>query len=384
MRGSNVPRIDPSIVRAATRLRRELHAHPETANQEKETARRICEFLADHGIKPWRTNLGGHGVMFRLGGNRAGPNILLRADLDALPIKERDKPSYRSKNPGAHHACGHDGHMAMLAVALVELATRPTVAGNVYGLFQPAEETGEGAARVLADLDLAKLKLDAAFAIHNLPGLHLGSLGLRTGTAAKPSMGLELEMQGKRTHASEPERGRNPIPALAGLARFVQRGSKPTSGKRKAFATIVGVDSGPANYGVSPGEARLALTLRGNAQPDLDRLEQRILRTARSAAKGDALTLGLKRHDVFRETRNHPKAVQLALAAARRAGLSTVKMPAPLSASEDFGRFTENTPGALMLLGAGVDHAPLHAADYDFPDELLERGIRLWLSLADP
>lgn len=371
-------KVDASLVRAAIRLRRELHAQPEIANQEKETARRVREFLADYGVKPWRTNVGGHGLLFRMRGDGSDDSVLLRADLDALPIEEQTLSPYGSKNPGRHHACGHDGHMAMLAAALAHLAKAPVFGGTVYGLFQPAEETGEGAARVLADL--GPLRIDESYAIHNFPGLPVGTLGVRTGTAAKPSMGLEIELTGRRTHASTPEKGRNPIPTLSRLATDVQR--RATTTHRAAFATIVGVDSGPANYGVSPGSARLALTIRGGNQSQLDRLEKRVLAVAQRRAKIDGLRLDVRERDVFRETRNHPQAVRRARAAARRAGLRIRMLAEPLSASEDFGRFTERSKGALVLLGAGQRHAPLHAADYDFPDGLLPYGVRLWLGLA--
>ncbi len=372
------PKVDAAILRDATRLRRELHADPEIANQEKETARRVREFLADYGVKPWRTNVGGHGLVFRLPGEDSDDTMLLRADLDALPIDEQNRFAHRSKNPRRHHACGHDGHMAMLAAALAQLANEPNPIGTVYGLFQPAEETGEGAVRVIADLD--RRSFEESYAIHNFPGLPVGTLGVRTGTAAKPSLGLAIELTGRRTHASTPENGRNPIPTLARLATEIQRRSTPTP--RAAFTTIVGVDSGPTNYGVSPGAARLALTLRGANQSQLDRLEKRVLALAQRRAKGEALRMRVREHDVFRETRNHPQAVRRATLAARRAGLAVRKMPEPLSASEDFGRFTERSKGALLLLGAGGRHAPLHSADYDFPDEILGHGIRLWLGLA--
>ncbi|HEX9815812.1 MAG TPA: amidohydrolase [Candidatus Thermoplasmatota archaeon] len=380
MKAAKPLKIDASVLREATTLRRDLHAHPEIANQEQGTARRIREFLGDHGLKAWRKNLGGHGLLFQIEGNEAGSRVLLRADLDALPIDEQNRVPHRSKNPGNHHACGHDGHMAMLAAALAQLSKEPEFSGTAYGLFQPAEETGEGAARVLADLG-STFKFDEAYAIHNYPGLPIGSLGVRTGTAAKPSMGLAIELTGRRTHASEPELGRNPIPTLGRVANDIQRQPTPVARRRTAFATIVGLDSGPTNYGVSPASARLALTLRGNTQIQLDRLRARILEMAVRRATEDRLAIQVRERDVFRETRNHPHAVRRASDAARSAGLSIVTMRQPLSASEDFGRFTERAQGALLLLGAGRTQAPLHSAGYDFPETILDPGARLWLSL---
>lgn len=373
--------IETDLVADARAFRRVLHSFPETANKERGTARRLEAHLAGYGLKPWRRNVGGAGLLYRIDGRLPGPTRLLRADLDALPIEERTGAPHASRHPGAHHACGHDGHTAMLAAALAQLARQPTFRGATLGLFQPAEETGEGAAKVLASFRPARLSIQRAFGIHNFPGMPMGEVGVCTGTAAKPSMGLEIEMLGRRTHASEPHLGRNPIPVLAKVAQSIQRGSVPPTAKRRAFATIVGLDSGEFNFGVSPGRARLALTIRGDEQASLDRLLDETMRAAQKAARDGRLRVRFTEHDVFRETRNDVRAVEDVASAAREVGLPVRRLRRPLSASEDFGRFTDRWPGALILLGAGTAHPPLHSDVYDFPDDLLERGANLWLSL---
>lgn len=375
--------VDADLLRNARRLRRALHQHPEVALHEHATARRVRAFLRDYGLRPWRSALGGTGLLYRIPGRGRGPAVLWRADLDALPIRERTGAAHASRRPGAHHACGHDGHMAMLAAALAQLARDRRHAGGVYGLFQPAEETGEGAERVLRALGRDRLRLDRVYAIHNHPGLPLGVVGVRAGTAARPSMGLEIGMAGRRTHASAPHLGRSPIPALARLALKIDGFAGAENARdRRAFASMVGLNSGPNNYGVSPGTASLAVTLRGDTQAHLDRLRRRVEAAASGEARRRALRVSLVPHDVFRETRNDARAAADVVGAARRAGLRVRRGQDPLSASEDFGRFTERWPGALALLGAGAAHAPLHAADYDFPDALLPLGARLWLGLA--
>jgi amidohydrolase len=372
---------DASLLRSATAFRRALHAAPETAHHESATAKRVEEFLREQGLRPWLRNVGGHGLVYRIQGS-SRRTLLFRAELDALPIHEETRRAHASRLPGNHHACGHDGHMAMLAAALAQLAHGPRPASSVLAVFQPAEETGEGAARLVAPLASKVGVVDGAFAIHNFPGLPSGTVGVRNGTAAKPSMGLEITMKGRRTHASEPQHGRTPLPALARLVQKVQPHAVAPHRSRSAFATLIGLNSGPNNFGVSPGEATLALTLRGDTQPRLDRLERTIVEAARRVARSEQLRVRLQSRDVFRETRNHPAAVREARRAAARAGLPVKTLEEPLSASEDFGRFTERWPGALILLGAGERHAPLHHARYDFPDPLLGAGIRFWLALA--
>ena len=389
--------VDRDLLRRTVAFRRDLHRWPEPSNAERGTARRVEAFLRDAGLRPLARGLGGHGLMFRVQGEREGragrggrggrggdgPRLLFRADLDALPIAERTGLPHRSRHAGTHHACGHDGHMAMLAGALAALHADPDFRGEVIGLFQPAEETGEGARRVVDALVSRRERFDQVLAIHNLPGLPVGSVGIRRGVAARASTGLEVAVTGRRGHASEPDHAANPLPALARLALALQpRATVADRFAGRTLSTLVGWRSEGPNFGVSPGGASLFATLRGDRTRDVEGLIASVGRRAQRLARAEGLRVELRRHDPFPHTGNAATVVAGARRAAARAGLTAVAPPHPLSASEDFGHFTARWPGALLLLGAGVRRPPLHSAAYDFPDSLVARGIGLWRALA--
>lgn len=269
----------------------------------------------------------------------------------------------------------------MLAASLVALHSRPDFAGEVVGLFQPAEETGAGARRVLDELG-PRTGFSRAFAIHNYPGLPVGSVGIRRGVAARASAGLEIHVMGRRGHASEPDRAVNPLPVLARLAIELQ--SVPTIADRfqgRTLATLIGWRSDGPNFGVSPASGSLFATLRGDRGVDLRRLYASVRRRAKRLGAAQGIIVGFRTHDPFPHTENHPAAATEARLAAKKVGLLLRPQRHPLSGSEDFGHFTARWPGALILLGAGEGCPPLHSNRYDFPDALLRPGIRLWCQL---
>lgn len=370
------------LVGAAAKLRHALHRSPDPSNDEAGTAARVERFLREFGLRPFRRGIGGHGLLYRVRGRRRGPRRLFRADLDALPIVEQNRIPYRSRRSGAHHACGHDGHMAMLAASLVALHSRADFGGEVVGLFQPAEETGEGARRILDELG-PRTGFNRVFAIHNCPGLPVGSVGIRRRVAARASAGLEIRLVGRRGHASEPDRAVNPLPILARLAIELQ--SIPTIADRfqgRTLATLIGWRSDGPNFGVSPASGSLFATLRGDRNVDLRRLQYGIRRRAQRLGAAYGISVGVRTHDPFPHTENHPTAAAEAIRAAQGVGLVVKPQRHPLSGSEDFGHFTARWPGALILLGAGEECPPLHSDRYDFPDALLRPGVNLWCQLA--
>lgn len=339
-----------------TQLRHALHAHPRIADDESDTAARIAAFLEAGGVHVTR-GVGGHGVLARVGA--PGPGPLLRADLDGLPLVEASGVAHAATN-GAHHACGHDGHMAMLAGALVRMSHDKTV----YGLFQPAEETGHGMLRCLEDLDI---EVTHCFAIHNLPGVPLGTVQVRQGTSALASTGLRIELQGRRSHASEPEKGINPIPTAARIIQAVDAAP--------GTSAMVEVRGGGPTYGTSAGDAMVGMTLRGSTE-EVDAMIVTALK-----AIGPEVEASHERIEPFPACNNDDAAVGLVQQAAKAAGMAC-HAPDPYPWSEDFGYAMARWPGALIGLGSG-DISPLHDSKYDFPDALLEPGIRFWLALAE-
>lgn len=360
---------------AAIRLRHALHARPDTAGNETEAAALVKDFLAERGMDPVASDLAGHGLLYRLGD---APFRLLRADLDALPLDEATGAPHASVNEGRHHACGHDGHMAMLAGALAELGADHDGPG-VLALFQPAEETGEGMAACLDDRRLSDLDVEAAFAIHNVPGFEQGTVVVREGVAAVASTGLRIDLRGQTSHAAEPERGRNPIPAAAAVAARVGglAGDRPG-----AVASIVGIGGGGERYGTSAGDAWIAMTLRAAADEDLAAMVVHIEEVSAEAAEAANVEVSSRLVEPFPATVNAAAAARAVRDAADRAGLSVEAPAAPFAWSEDFGHATATWGGALIGLGAGKQQPDLHSPKYDFPDALVPVGIRLWRELA--
>lgn len=362
-------------------LRHALHQHPELSGAEADTASRLEAFLAGHGLTPVAEGVGGHGLLYCLEGSPEGPALLLRADLDALPIAEATGCPHGSAYQGRHHACGHDGHAAMLAGALAALS-RASLPGPLYALFQPAEETGTGMARCLAHPALADLEVARAYAFHNVPGAPMGQVIMREGPAAPASTGLRITLTGRRSHASEPHLGRNPIPLLGELIQLIQAAPGQLPFGRAGLATLVHVGAEGENYGMSPGTAQLGLTLRADHQADLEAMRQALTRQVEARAEAAGLTAVLDLVDPFPAVFNDAASAREVEAAARSLGLPITWAARPFPWSEDFGHATARWPGALVGLGAGEATPALHSPDYDFPDSLLETGVRLWEAIA--
>ena len=365
-------------------LRHQLHSMPECAHHELDTAAFVVGQLDRHRPSHVALGLGGTGVAAVWHGHEPGPTVLLRAELDGLPLEEAAPVEYRSTRPGAHHACGHDGHMTILLGVAAGLGAAPPARGRVVLLFQPAEETGEGAARVLADPSFAALQPDWAFAIHNLPGFPEGRVLVREGCFAAGSAGLVVRLCGRTSHAAHPELGRSPTAAAARLALDLEN-LAPTSTARGplSLCTVIHLRVGTPAFGTTPGDADVLATVRSDDADTLAELQHRCEELARAHASSRALELQLEWREVFPTTVNHPDAVQRVTAAARSAGLTVETIERPFRWSEDFGHLTARCRGALIGFGAGASHAPLHAPDYDFPDALLVPGIDLFTRILE-
>ena len=390
------------LAQTAQELRHELHRHPELSGQETETARRILGFF--HPLKPdlTLTGLGGTGLAFGFGAAESseGPTVMLRCELDALPIQEWNELPYRSTVDGVAHKCGHDGHMAILAAVALELAQRRPARGRVVLLFQPAEENGAGAEAVLADPQFEQIRPDFIFALHNLPGFPIGQILVKDGPFNCASRGMTVHFRGKTSHAAQPENGVSPALALSESIR--QLGALPTTKSDQiAFVTVVGAKLGNKAFGTSPGDAEIYATLRTESDDAMDLLVREAEDLVRGLAKADGLEVDITYEDVFGATANDPKACDFVRRAA--AGHQLREMNATFPWSEDFGRFTAQVPsdkvpgvqipgdqvlgaripGALFGLGAGEDMPALHHPDYDFPDELIDSGVQIFLRILD-
>lgn len=362
-----------------------LHQTPEVSGQEKMTAGHILqEVLRAEADEIW-TDLGGHGIAASFNGMADGPTVMIRCELDALPIQEMSDLPYRSKTDGKAHLCGHDGHMVMVLGVGLALAKRPDC-GRVILLFQPAEETGAGAAAVIADPRWSEIRPDFAFAFHNVPGHRFGQIGLCNGPANCASRGMKIALKGKTSHAAAPEDGVSPALVIAPLMQSLPDISRndPTQDDF-ALATLTHVCLGEPSFGIAPGIGEIRVTLRSQSDA---RMEQMVTDAkallATSLEKETSLTASLSWHEVFLATHNDWDAIGVAAAAAEKLGLATHGMSAPMRWSEDFGRFgIDGAKAALLFIGSGEDHPQLHNPNYNFPDALIPIGVSLFVEIID-
>ncbi|GLS86981.1 amidohydrolase [Cypionkella aquatica] len=363
-----------------TAFRQELHRFPEVSRHETATAARIVQALAPLGADQVVTGLGGHGVAAVFNGLSAGPTLMFRAELDALPIEELSEVGHRSTIPGKGHLCGHDGHMTLL-LGLGRLIARARPArGRVVLMFQPAEEDGSGAAAVVADPRFAALRPDWAFAIHNMPGLPFGVSALKAGAVNCASQGLKITLTGKTAHASLPETGLSPALALARLIPAIAAlGQVGPLGPDYRLVTITHARLGEAAFGIAPGEAELWVTLRTMEDGQMAALRQAAMDLARAEAAGQGLGIRFRHHDDFAASVNDAQAVAHLARALDALGMAHDEGDLPMRASEDFGRFGQGgTRSAMLFLGVGEGHPALHNPDYDFPDALIAPGVGIF------
>ena len=372
------PRLAPDDLSALTQWRRAMHQCPDLSGHEAETAAAVRAALAALGPAQLVTGLGGHGVAAVFEGAAAGETVMIRAELDGLPIFEAPGPAHISRTPGKAHLCGHDGHMAVLLGVARVLARRPPARGRVVLLFQPAEEDGTGAAAVLADPAFAPLRPDWAFALHNMPGLPLGQVQVAAGPANCASVGLRLHLLGRTAHAATPDTGLSPAHAMAELIPALGAlGAGGALGPDFRLVTLTHARLGEPAFGISPGEAEVWATLRTLQDSDMAALKHSAVALAQGIAARHGLTLSLQWHDDFAACFNDPEAV-----AQIRAATDWVAPKEAMRASEDFGRFRgPQTQAAMFLLGAGPQTPALHSPDYDFPDVLIEQGATIFLRI---
>ncbi len=363
-------------------FRHRLHRRPEVSGEESETARTVIDALAETGAYEIVSGLGGHGVAAIYRGRNEGPTVMIRAELDALPIKEISDIPYRSEIPGKGHLCGHDGHMTTLLALGVGLGEKRPARGRVILLFQPAEENGAGAAAVLADPKFAALKPDFVFALHNFPGLPLGHVALRQGPVNCASRGMKITLSGKTAHASSPEEGVAPTLAIARLlGALTALGSGTAVDENFVRVTVTHCKIGEPAFGISPGHGEIWATLRTLTDERMTALVVTTEDLVRREADASGLKLSIGYSDVFHQCSNSAEAVAALREAVRQEGVSHDEGDRilPMRASEDFGLFRRTAPAAMFFLGAGEGHPGLHNPDYDYPDALIGVGARIFM-----
>lgn len=371
-----------SLTECITKLRHKLHTLAEVSNKEVNTAAFIREFLKQTNPDKIIDNLGGYGLAAVYQGKENGPTVLIRSELDALPIPETVSLNYNSSNEGVSHKCGHDGHMAIVCGIGMKLKEKPLKKGRVILLFQPAEETGEGAAQILADKKFKDINPDYVFALHNLPGFAENEIVVKSGVFASASRGLIIKLKGKTSHAGHPEDGRNPALAVASLIQgLTALPTLYTALHHAAMVTVIHARVGEIAFGTTPGYAEVMATLRAYRNNDINTMIWESLQLVKGACISHGLDYETAWTEVFEANINDKKCVKMITDSAFSNNLKTRLINNPFPWSEDFGRFTQLYKGAIFGIGSGLKHPQLHSTNYDFPDQIIPQGINIFQSI---
>jgi hippurate hydrolase len=366
--------------------RRDFHAHPELQYDVHRTAGRVAELLRSFGVDEVATGIGRTGVVAVIKGRNGGAGrvIGLRADMDALPITERTGRPYQSTTSGRMHACGHDGHTAMLLGAAKYLAETRNFHGTAILIFQPAEEGGAGGRAMLQDGLVERFGIEEFYGLHNLPGLPAGHVGVRAGGIMAASDRFEITIEGKGGHAAMPHTTIDPVVVAAqvivGLQTIVSRNVDPL---REAVVSVTQVEAGTA-FNIVPRTVSLTGTARTLDEETRDFVEARIA----SLASGIAEAFGASAKTTYQRgypvTVNGVEQANFAADVARNVvGDDRVDANADaMMGGEDFAYMLQARPGAYIFLGNG-DSTGLHSDTYDFNDEIIPAGVSYWVRLVE-
>lgn len=371
----------PSEFDRFVQLRRTLHRNAETAGEEKVTNEILNEFIRNTKPDLHIESIGGYGLAALYKGTSRGQTILLRADIDALPIAEVNDFEYKSQNAGIAHKCGHDGHSTILSYLADYLGENRPKSGNVVLLFQPAEETGEGAARVLNDMQFESIKPDMVFGFHNLPGFNKNEIIIKDDVFAAASRGYIFRLTGKTSHAAEPENGISPAPALAEIIDKTYNLVEDSSFNDLTLLTIIHARLGEIAFGTSPGYAEYMATLRAYENEDINKLNQMVRDICVDSAVKYRLSTSEELTEVFPATVNNRLLVESVKRIAVKSGFGINEIEAPFKWSEDFGHFTAKYPGCYFGFGAGKEVSQLHNPDYDFPEDIIPGAVTMLVNV---
>ena len=371
-----------------TAIRRDLHAHPELGLEVPRTAGIVAKLLESWGIEAHR-GVGGHGVVgvLRQGTDRGNGQgcIGLRADMDALPIEEATGVAYRSRVPGRMHACGHDGHTAMLLGTARYLAETRDFSGTVNFIFQPGEEGAGGALAMLADGLFTRFPCDQIYGMHNRPGSPVGQFSITPGPAMAGGAFFDITITGKGAHGARPEASIDPVYAACqigtALQSVVARNLPPFE---MAVVSVTQIHAGDA-YNVIPQTAVMRGTARAMTRETLDKIEVALRRVVAGVAAAMGAQVEVDYRLIFAPLINHTDHTQIiADAAADVVGQANIdRRKPPASGSEDFSFMMEQVPGAYINLGNGVNSASIHNPLYNFDDEALPFGAAMFARVVE-
>ena len=370
--------IHPEIIK----LRKELHENPELSCFEHETAKRIKKFIKKHHPTLILENVGGTGIAVVYKYPKKGKSITIRCELDALPIQEENDFKHKSKNKGVSHKCGHDGHMAIVSGLIFWLKNQSFNSGEIILLFQPAEENGKGANRVVNDKKFKNLKTDYVIALHNIPKEPLHNIIITHKGFSAEVQSFIIKIKGKKSHASEPENGKNPALALSSMITSLSKLEviKPED-ENFTLLTPVHINMGQIAYGISPENANLHYTMRTWSAEKTTTVKTQINVLIEKICQTHQLKYEIEWLEYFPASINDVESNRYITEAAKENNYNIIERPYPFKFGEDFGWFSREYKTAMFGLGAGLSTPALHNADYDFPDKIIETGIMMFTSI---
>jgi hippurate hydrolase len=387
--------IDSLLAQAAdmAAVRRDIHAHPELGFEEHRTADLVAAKLAQWGIAVHR-GLAGTGVVGVLKNGASARTVGLRADMDALPLQEANAFAHASTVPGKMHACGHDGHTAILLAAAQHLAASRSFDGTVYFIFQPAEEGG-GGARVMVEEGLFdRFPAEAVFGVHNWPGIPVGQIAVGSGPVMASSSEFKIVIRGKGSHAAMPDRGIDPVPIACEMVQafqtIVSRNKRPVDA---GVISVTMIHTGDATN-IVPDRCELQGTVRTFTLEVLDLIERRMRTVAEHVCAAHETDCAFEFHRNYPPTINHAREAEfLRGVIAGIVGEDRAIPQEPTMGAEDFSFMLQARPGAYAFLGNGdgahrdgghgAGPCMLHNPSYDFNDELIPLGATLWVRVAE-
>jgi hippurate hydrolase len=364
-------------------LRHDLHQYPELAFQELRTSKLVASRLSSWGYEV-ATGIAGTGIVATLRRGEGKKRIGIRADMDALPIEEATGLAYASSNPGVMHACGHDGHTSILLAAARYLAESGNFSGTLRLIFQPAEEIGAGARKMISEGLFERFPVDAVFGLHNWPGVPTGQFGFVAGPAMASVDKAIIKIIGKGGHGAEPHRTVDPVLASASFITALQSVvSRNVDPQEMAVVTVGSIHAGSASN-VIPESVEMQLTMRAYNETVRQLLRERIPALARAQAESFGAEADVNYRLGFPALINHVAETAFARDVADDAlGPAAIEKDfRPRTASEDFAFMLQANPGSYLFVGNG-DSAPLHSAHYNFNDAIIAPAARYWVRLAE-
>jgi amidohydrolase len=371
--------MDKEKLRLVVELRHELHKNAELSGKEEITQNILKNFIKSN--TSFRI-VDKKSYFYAVYKNKENiPNIAIRADIDAVPIDENIKTGYCSINKGVSHKCGHDGHSSILVMLALLIEENKLYDKNIYLLFQPAEEIGQGAKQIVEDNFLKENNIDEIYSFHNIPNYKKESILIKEEVFACASKGMIIKLKGKPSHAAYPEFGTNPSIAAADIIKFISEVPKIGDYKGMVLSTLINVSIGEKAFGTSAGYGEIMTTIRAENEDDLNKIENKIKEFTKIVSKENKLQYSISFCDEFPETRNNKYCVDKIRQVAINNNVETDEIDSAFRWSEDFGYYLKDVKGCMFGIGSGLNQPQLHTLEYDFPDDIIYSSAKFLYSI---